>query len=277
MSILNALFFGIVQGLTELFPVSSSAHLAVIGNLFGLVSSAFNFRMFTIFAHLGTVLAVLVTYWDDLLDMMYELILMFTASSNPQYSRARYPAARLLLMCACATVPLLPVVSLNGYIEKLYNSNIFMGVCLFMTGVVLFIAGRFVNCRKAENSITILDSVLVGVCQAVSSIPGLSRTGITMTAGIAVGMRQDFALKFAYLLSIPASLGSNIIHLIDASEAGFSFEQLPACLIGTAAAFASGLLAIKIMKSVAARGKFDGFAYYCWVAGILFVILTMIF
>lgn len=277
MNFLNALFFGIIQGLTEFFPVSSSAHLSVIGNLFGLVSSQYNFRMFSVFVHFGTVLALLITYWDDLLDMVYELILMFTASSNPQYKRERYPSARLLLMLAVATLPLVLVISLNSYIDRLYSSNIYIGVALFLTGCVLFLSGKFSGCRKTEKNITILDALIIGICQAVSSIPGLSRVGITATAGLANGLSPEFALKFAFLLSIPSSLGGNLIHLIDASNAGFAWSEVPMCLVGMAASMLTGLFSIKVMKAVAKRGAFEGFSYYCWVVGILFIILTMIF
>ena len=108
-------------------------------------------------------------------------------------------------------------------------------------------------------------------------MPGLSRSGTTITAGIATGLKRDFAVKFSFLMSLPAVLGANILGIADAAREGIDFSCMPAYMIGMAVAMVSGILAISLIKLIARRGKFGGFAYYCWVVGVLSIILTMIF
>ena len=124
---------------------------------------------------------------------------------------------------------------------------------------------------------SVWDAIIIGLCQCVATIPGLSRSGTTITAGIATGLRRDFAVKFSFLMSLPAVLGANILGIADAVEEGIDWGSMPAYLIGMAVAMVSGIAAISLLKYIADKGKFGGFAYYCWVVGVLSIILTMIF
>ena len=124
---------------------------------------------------------------------------------------------------------------------------------------------------------TILDAIIVGLCQCVAKIPGLSRSGTTITAVIATGFKRDFAVKFSFLMSLPAVLGANILSIADAVKEGVVLSNVPAYLIGMAVALVTGIASIYIIKFILGKGKFGGFAYYCWVMGVLSIILTMIF
>ena len=124
---------------------------------------------------------------------------------------------------------------------------------------------------------TILDALIIGLCQCVSVIPGISRTASTVTGGISTGLKPDFALKFSFLLSIPAMFGAVILRLVDAFSQGVDVQNIPAYLVGMLAAMLSGIGALCIMRKLFEKGKFGGFAYYCWVFGVLSIILTMIF
>ena len=130
---------------------------------------------------------------------------------------------------------------------------------------------------KTVGGRSVWDALIIGLCQCVAVIPGLSRSGTTITAGIATGLKRDFAVKFAFLMSIPSVLGANILSIGDAAREGIDWSLMPAYLVGMAVAMISGILAISLLKQIAARGRFGGFAYYCWVVGALTVILTMIF
>ena len=131
--------------------------------------------------------------------------------------------------------------------------------------------------KKTERSMTILDAIIIGLCQCVATIPGLSRSGTTITAGIATGLRRDFAVKFSFLMSIPAVLGANILSLVDAFREGINWTSVPAYLVGMVVAMLSGIAAINLLRYISNKGKFGGFAYYCWVMGVLSIILYMIF
>ena len=124
---------------------------------------------------------------------------------------------------------------------------------------------------------TVKDALIIGLCQCVAVIPGLSRSGTTITAGIATGLNRSFAVKFAFLMSIPSVLGATILSVVDAAREGIDIALIPAYIAGMVAALLSGLAAINLIRYIAQKGKFGGFAYYCWVVGALTVILTMIF
>ena len=271
MSIFNAILFGIIQGLTEFFPVSSSAHLSILGNLFGMNSTDANYMMFCVFAHLGSILAIIIYYLQDIWDMIYQLGAMRKGKHKA------YPAVRLLLMLLIASVPLFILIPVNKYIDNLFTNSILIGVMLILSGVMLFIADHFKNLEKDEKNISISDAIIIGICQLVGAIPGISRVGTTICASMATGHKRSFSVKFSYLLSIVSLFGVNVLHLVRAGNYGFSWNNLPVYLVGMASSFAFSLLSIKIVSKVAEHGKFEPFAYYSLVAGVLFIVLTMIF
>ena len=271
MSILNAILFGIIQGLTEFFPVSSSAHLSILGNLFGMNSNDVNYMMFCVFVHLGSIIAIIIYYLQDIWDMIYQL----GAMSRGKHKA--YPAVRLLLMLFIASLPLLILIPLNKYIDSLFNSSIFIGIMLIISGFVLYISNHFSNVNKDEKNMTISDALIIGLCQLVGAIPGISRVAITMSASMATGHKRNCSVKFAFLLSFPALFGVNILHFVKAVNYGFSWNNMPIYLVGMVVSFVVSLFAIKIVTNIAEKSDFKAFSYYCWVAGVLFIILTMIF
>lgn len=276
MSVWNAIVLGLVQGITEFLPVSSSGHLAVINNLFTVTTTDDGHMLFDVLLHLGTLAAICVCYWQDITQMFYE-VLGFVNVGPLAGQRRRYPAARTFIMLVFATLPLLLILPIHKMIETLYYRNVFIGVALVLTGCILFVADKMKPGTKSATSMTISDAIIIGLCQCVATIPGLSRSGTTITAGIATGLGREFAVKFSFLLSIPAVLGATVISLIDAVGQGVELANVPAYLVGMVAAMVSGIAAISLLKRVAAKGRFGGFAYYCWVMGVLSIILTVIF
>lgn len=277
MSIWNAIILGLVQGITEFLPISSSGHLSILNNLFDLTSTSDGHLLFDVLMHLGTLAAVCVVYWQDLVQMVQELLGVMNLGPLTGQRRVHYPAARLFIMIVTATLPLLLVLPIHNQIETLYNHNIFIGAALVLTGCMLYVADRMKPGIKTEKNMTMLDALIIGLCQAVATIPGLSRSATTITAGMATGLDRSFAVKFSFLLSIPAVLGANILTLVDAVKEGVVFANVPAYLLGMLAAMLSGIAAISLLKYIVSKAKFGGFAYYCWVMGVLSIILTMIF
>ena len=123
----------------------------------------------------------------------------------------------------------------------------------------------------------LLDALIIGLCQSVATIPGLSRSGTTITAGIATGLRRDYAVKFSFLMSLPAVLGANLLSLVKAVGEGVDWASVPAYLVGMLVAMVSGIASISLLKYISVKGRFGGFAYYCWVMGVLSIVLSMIF
>lgn len=279
MSIWNAILFGFVQGVTEFLPVSSSAHLSVLSNLFGISSSGFNINAFSVFVHLGTIISVIILYYSDLGEILFQT-LEFVSGAQPGIGKRmgpQFPAVRLLVMIFFAFIPVFLVLPFNRYLDDLNKNAVFIGVMLLLSGAILEVADHMQEGNKNENNLTILDAIIVGLAQFVASIPGISRTGTVLTAGLAVGMKKEFAVKFTLILSVPVMVCAEILRLIQAMKFPFSVSDIPACLCGTAAAILAGVFSISVLKGIVKNSKFHSIAYYCFIAGILSIILTMIF
>ena len=277
MSVINAVILGLIQGIAEFLPISSSGHLSIVNNLFGLSTTEDGHLFFDVLLHLGTLFSLCVVYWQDIRDMFYDVLAFFALGHTQGEKPKRYPGARLFLMIVMGTIPLFLVLPVKDMLEGLYYKNVFIGVMLILTGCILYTADKMLQGKKTEKNMSVLDAVIIGICQAIAVIPGLSRSGTTITAGLATGLRRDFAVKFAFLLSLPAVLGANILSFAKALRNGIDLSLLPAYLIGTVVAILSGIASISLLKLIADKGKFGGFAYYCWVVGVLSIILTIIF
>lgn len=277
MTIFNAIILGLIQGIAEFLPISGSGHMSILGNLFDVVTVNDGHLLFDAMLKLGSLAAVVVVYWQEMADIFFEVIGLMGIGPMAGQRKQHYPSARLFIMIVVAALPLLLVLPVMNQIDKLYYRNIFIGVAIILTGCVLYVSDRMKPGKKTERGITIFDALIIGICQCVSVIPGLSRTGTTITAGISTGLKPDFALKFSFLLSVPMMLGAAILSLVDAFNQSVDIHNVPAYLVGMLAAMLSGIAAISFFKKFFGKGKFGGFAYYCWVFGVLSIILTMIF
>ena len=277
MTILQSLFLGLVQGIAEFLPISSSGHLSVFQNLLGMNAADENHLLFDVLLHLGTLVSVCAVYWDDLVKIVRECVGMIRGIGHPvPGERKRYPAVRLLMMIVFATIPLLLVLPVNDAVEKLYYSTLFIGIAFLATGSMLFIADRMPRGTRTEKTMRITDALLIGLCQAVATMPGLSRSGTTITAGIATGLDRRFAVKFSFLISIPAVLGANLLSLVKAFKTGVDWSLMPTYLLGMIVAMVVGYFALNLLRYIAQKGKFGWFAYYCWFAGAVTLLLTIL-
>lgn len=277
MSIWTAALLGLVQGIAEFLPISSSGHLSIINNLFNLSEIQNGHLLFDVLLHLATLISILIVYWQDIVLMVYELLGFVNLGPMAGQRQARYPSARMFLMIVIATLPLFLILPIRKQLEVLYYRNIFIGIAIILTGCMLYVSDKMIPGKKTERSMTISDALIIGLCQCVATIPGLSRSGTTITAGIATGLRRDYAVKFSFLLSIPAVLGANILSIADAIKAGIDWASVPAYLIGMVVALLSGIISIHFLRYISAKGRFGGFAYYCWVVGVLAIIMSIIF
>lgn len=278
MGFLSSIFLGLVQGIAEFLPISSSGHLSLFQHFFGLTEAGL---FFDVLLHLGTLIAIFVYYWRDIVNLVKAFLRLVTGLFSKKKKGARKgrkdPGARMILMLIVATLPLFVILPIKDKVESLYSNTIFVGCALIVTGCILFFSDRMAKGKKTIRSATLLDALLVGVGQAVAVVPGLSRSGTTISAGMLRGFSRKFAVRFSFLLSIPAVLGANIISIGDAVAAGIDTSLLPAYIAGTVVAAVSGYFAIRLVNSLADKGKFGSFAYYCWGIGAAAVIATLIF
>ena len=274
MSLLNALILGIIQGVAEFLPISSSGHLSIAQNLLGLGVEGTDDVFFDVLLHLGTLVAVFVAYWSDIKEMVLEFFRTIGDIRGGGLPKDTPPARRLILLIIIGTLPLFLVLPIQDTVEGLYSNTYFVGAALLVTGGLLFACDRIRKGRKNEKSTTVGDVLIIGVGQAIATCPGISRSGMTISTGCFCGLERRFAVRFAFLLSIPAVLGANILHITDVVSEGVDPALIPAYLVGVAAAAISGYLSIRLVRMVADKGKFGAFSYYCWAVGILTLVLT---
>ena len=264
MTYWTAILLGLIQGLAEFLPISSSGHLAILQN-FLRIGDLENQMLFDVLLHLGTLGAVIFAYHTELRGLCREGLMLL------------HPARRrLLLFLIAATLPLIPAAFLSDYLDSLFYDTFFIGFALIATGFLLLAADRYGHGNKTEKAMTLSDALVIGLAQMIAVVPGLSRSGTTISAGMLRGFDRTFAVKFSFFLSIPAVLGANLLSLIKAISAGINWAEVPMYLCGVAAALVSGYLAIFALNRIAQRGKFGGFCYYCWGAGLLTLILSLI-
>ena len=276
MSLLHAVLLGLIQGIAEFLPVSSSGHLAIAEHLLGMSGAAEIPEFFDVLLHLGTLLAVFVAYWNDIRDMVVEFFCGVRDLAHHTTPVPMPPARRMILLIIVGTLPLFAILPIKDMVEGLADNMYFVAGALIVTGFLLFASDRVRKGRKTERSATLVDVLLVGVAQAIATCPGISRSGTTITAGCFVGFERKFAVRYSFLMSIPAILGANILALKDALESNIVVAEIPVYLVGVAVSAIVGYACIRLLKMIAAKGKFGAFAYYCWAVGALTLVLKFI-
>lgn len=276
MSLLSSILLGFIQGLTEFLPVSSSGHLAIAEHLLGMSGASDIPEFFDVLLHLGTLVAVFVAYWAEVRDMILEFFRGAKDLAHGTTPTPIPPARRMILLIIVGTLPLFVVLPIKDLVEGLADNMYFVGGALLVTGGLLFASDRVRKGHKSERSARIQDVLVVGLAQAIATCPGISRSGTTITAGCFVGFDRKFAVRYSFLMSIPAILGANILSLKDAVSAGIIWGDVPVYLVGVAVAAGVGYACIRLLKMIAEKGKFGFFAYYCWAAGVVTLILTLL-
>ncbi|MBR5571822.1 MAG: undecaprenyl-diphosphate phosphatase [Oscillospiraceae bacterium] len=274
MTYLSSFIMGLVQGLAEFLPISSSGHLAIAENLLGMETAVPEF--FDVLLHLGTLLAVFVAYWGEICEMIREFFRGIGDIARGTTPRQVPPARRLILLIVVATLPLLLVLPFHKKVQALSDSMVFVGAALVVTGFLLFVCDLLRKGKKSEGRATVVDALVVGVAQAIATMPGISRSGMTISAGCFCGFERKFAVRFSFLMSIPAILGANILSLADAVKAGIVWTEVPMYMVGVITAAVVGYACIRLLKLIAEKGRFGAFSYYCWAVGLLTLLLCAI-
>lgn len=268
MSLWQSILLGVIQGLTEFLPVSSSGHLVLAERLLGLPLE--NLR-FEVVLHLGTLAAVLVAFHGQVGKVLKSL---FASRVRWKKGSLRFPNedTRLVWLLALATVPAAVAgIFFETAIEKAFLDPLWVGVFLLVTGAVLFGTG-FVGFPSGRPNRW--RSIVIGLAQAGALLPGVSRSGITISAGIYSGVEREKAAEFSFLLSIPLILGAGLVKVKEMVETAVPAEEAALYLIGAAAAALSGYLAIRVVLAMVKKSRFAYFSYYCWLAGLIVIFLV---
>lgn len=277
MSVLLAALLGLIQGLTEFLPVSSSGHLSIIQNIFSLGYESEEHLLFDVMLHLATLISVYLVYKKEIVSMATDTFNVILGRDVATDDSGRFkPTVRNVFLLFIATLPLFIFVFFRHYIEKLYYNTGFIAFALAITGGLLFVSTKFTDGKKTEKTATVLDALLVGLGQAVATLPGLSRSGTTITMGLSRDFKKSYAVQFSFLLSIPAILGSTIVTLVSALKDGVNWGNIPAYLVGMIIAGVVGYFALSLFKQFVQKKSLIYFAYYCWVMAVIAMIISFV-
>lgn len=274
MSYLTVVLLGLVQGITEFLPISSSGHLALLQNIFQIEEADL---LLDVLLHLGTLCSIFMVYRRDIRAIVRGgLGLVGIGADKGPTKKRNIDRRRMAVFLIVGTLPLLLVLPVRGYVEVLYQHTPFVSLMLMVTGLLLYLADRYGTSYRGLRETNALQAFLVGLAQAIAVIPGISRAGATISVGMLCGFKRSFAVRFSFLLSIPAVLGAVVVSLAGAAQASVSLAMVPKYLCGMLAAAISGYFSIRLLRYLAARSHFGGFAYYCWGAGLISLLLSLI-
>jgi undecaprenyl-diphosphatase len=276
MSIIKAIIMGIVQGATEFLPVSSSGHLVIFGKLLNLQEPDITFE---ILLHVGTLLAIFAVYYKDIFMLIKEFFGMIADIPKGKINIDQSPYRKLILLIITASVPTAIMGLLfEDLFESLFSSLFAVGVALLITGFLMYIVDKIVPGNKKEQDIQYKNAFVIGFFQGFAITPGISRSGSTIVAGLINGLEKEMAIRFSFLISIPAVVGASIFKLKDAFSDPEKLQTITSTpyLLGTLTSAIVGFICIKILIRLLKERKFHYFAYYCWTVGILSIIANFI-
>ena len=263
MDILTAIFLGIVQGITEWLPVSSSGHLVLLQYLIGGENSV----IYDIMVHGGTLLAVILYFWRDFIGMLRDVVMSF--AEFPKKRLGALVERKFTWYVILATIPIAVVgVALNDYIEDIFSNLLLVGVSFIITGLWLLST----LWSRPHRDVNFARSFVVGLAQAVAIIPGISRSGSTIATGMLMGFSREDAARFSFLLSIP-TIGGAFLYKIFTTPMNNVLTSVN--IAGFLTSFIIGILTIKFLLYVIRRGKFYAFAFYTIPLGILTILYAL--
>ncbi len=271
MPIWIALLLGAVQGMAEFLPISSSGHLALLQNLLDFHQYG-DLITFDIVLHLGTLVSVCIAFWTDIV----KLFKSFVGLALDRFKVRNNPGRRMFVMLVIACVPLVAAAFLEGLIESAFSSTLFIGGALLFTAALLYVANRHGGGYKTERDAGFLDALIVGLMQLIAVFPGVSRSGATICGGLFTGLKRDFAVRFAFLMSIPAVLGAVIFKLPDMIEEGLGGIGILPYIVGFITSAVCGYFAIWLVKTLMKKNSFKYFSVYCAVVGAVTIVLSLI-
>ncbi|MBR1529264.1 MAG: undecaprenyl-diphosphate phosphatase [Oscillospiraceae bacterium] len=274
MTVLDAILQGIIQGLTEFLPVSSSGHLMLYAHITGNADSENNF-LFSAFLHLGTLLATCIAFKDTVAALFKECIAMLKDLFTGKLIKAGLgsPERRMIYMLIISLAVLVPFYFIRDFIEGVAAKYLIALGCFFLyTSFILFMSDKCKDGRKTPATMTWKEALIIGLFQAVALLPGVSRSGSTICGALFVGTDRDTAVKYSFMLGIPTILAGCLVSIKDAVDANaLPMNEIPMYLLGFVVAAVVGIAAIKLVDLLVKNNKFKYFAVYTLILGLVVI------
>lgn len=263
---MRSIILGVIQGLTEFLPVSSSGHLVLAQRMFGLIQPEI---FFDAMLHLGTLLAVIIVYRIEIVDLARELVLLPSFLAKPSALKDNWESRPQLKMLAFIFVGTLGTgviwIFVRGLVTEAFGSGLSVSAALIVTGVVLFSTRK--GRKKPDQPhrpLGVRLAFIIGLAQGLALFPGISRSGLTISVGLLFGLDRNTCARYSFILSIPAILAAVIVEAPSMELSRFSFSDIT---VGLLAAFVSGTAALMLLLNIVRSGKLHYFSYYCWTVG----------
>ena len=278
MTLYESILYGIVQGLCEFLPISSSGHLSLLHSFFGSEISG-GTLCFDLFLHLGTLFAVVTLYRKDILLLIKAFFSLTAKLFQGNFHLSLYThEERWVVFTIIAALPLIPAALLSDEVSFIMNYPVAVGSLLILNALLLSVSERLGRNIKGLEEMTSKNALVIGLCQLVAILPGISRSGMTITAGLSQGLNRESAVRFSFITSIPTILGASVVTLPSLlKNEHLLTENAPLYLAGAASAAITGILSIGLLRLISKRSSFKVFSVYCAVIGagaIIFQILN---
>ena len=285
MELIKAIILGLIQGVAEFLPISSSGHLAIFKNVLGFDTDTG--LLFDVLLHLGTLAAVFVVFWKDIFRLVKEGFAIigrfFMSLFQCVIKKEKWqpvittPYRRFVMLIIVSTIPTgIMGVLLSDVINAASATLIVPGILLLVNGIQLLVSDRLPDGKSTEEDVSYTKAAVVGVAQGVATFPGISRSGTTITACLACGFSREFAVKYSFIMSIPAILGALVLELLDFAPELLSASEVMNYLVGTVISGVVGYICIKTMLVIVRGKKFKYFAYYCFAMGAFAVLFSLL-
>lgn len=277
MGYIEAIILGLVQGLSEFLPISSSGHLALLENLFEIKEDSVIF--FAVLLHIGTLVSIFIVYHEDIYALINELFLLFKdIFTGKGLKIEERPIRKLGIMIIVSSIPTAIMGLLfSDYIDRIFGSLTVISICWIITGFILLFSEKLNNNKKEIEGMKYRNAIFVGICQGLAIMPGISRSGSTIVGSLVTGLKREFAVEFAFLISIPAILGSAILEFPKAIKAGIEPSTIGPMIVGFLVAAISGYFAITTMIRIVSKHRMRYFSYYVWILGLGTFIYSVLF
>jgi len=255
-SFIEAVFLGIVQGITEWLPVSSSGHLVIVQELFNMQQPL----VFDILLHFGTLLVIFMVFWRDIIKVLQAIFRL--------HFRGEYGKLAIYILIGSVATAVIGII-FRDLFASFFASIRAVSIALLVTGTLLYLTKSYEK-RPGAKKITPMDSIIMGIAQGIAIIPGVSRSGATISAGLLRGIRKEKLITFSFLLSIPAIIGALIMEF----DASLINQNLFPYIIGTLTATIIGYFSLKFLIKIILKNRFHVFSYYCFIVGIVFLVYS---
>lgn len=284
MSVIKAIILGVVQGVTEFLPISSSGHLSLFQHFLG--TGGDGSLLFSVLLHLGTLIAVFICFYKTIIELVVEFFNMIKDIFTGKFKFSKLEGKqKMLVMFVLSCIPLLFLLIPVGNDMKLMdwlgglaedNSILVEGICFIFTGFLLLTSTYLSKKKNLKNDVNVKDAFAIGFAQFLAAgFPGISRSGSTISTGMICGVSKDYMVEYSFILGIPAILVANAVELKDAVETGAQLELLPT-IIGVIVAAVVGVACIKLLQWILKKDMWKYFGFYCLIIGVVTIICSIL-